>query len=319
MKRILMLGAAAAAVMALCGLQAMAQEGAPRREGPAGKAGKPGDGEALVSRLTESLKLTADEAGKVKQILQTFRQSNENWMKEHSEELKDAQEQMNAARKDGNKEGLKAARDAMEKVQATRKDLVENLKKQLTDVPLTAEQVEKIVAVLVPPMGPRPAMRMMGLLRQVELTPEQQEKARKIVEQAQADAEKAEGPEAKEAAMKAAFEKIKAEVLTDDQRKALEKLEKMAPAVSEGGLVDGLPEVFSGLKLSDEQWTKARAIWEAASKNPPAGENRREARREVIKKIADEVLTPEQKEQLNKLMEGGAPVKRPRAGAAGQN
>src|ERR1035437_9991246 len=278
MKRNLLLGVIGIVVVGVLAFQAMAQERPPPR-GPGGARpnGRPGDPEVLVSRLTEALQLTAEQAGKVKQILQTFRQANENWVKEHGQELKDLQEKALAARKDGKPEEVKALRDAMEKIQASRKDLLENVKKQLADVPLTPEQVEKVMGALAPPMAPRPAMRMMNLIRQLNLTPEQQEKARKIVEQAQVDAEKAEGPAAKDEVKKAAFDKIKTDVLTDDQRKLLEKLEKLGPAVAEG-LVEGLPEVLTGLKLSDDQWAKARTIWEEASKNPPSGENRREAR-----------------------------------------
>ena len=327
MKRSLALGVAMLVAATLLSPRAAAQD-RPRHDGD---APKPAVREKVIERLIEELQLTADQATKVKQVLDTFKQANENWEKEHGQELKDAREKLQAARKDANQDDLKAARGVMMKIEATRKDLVDNLRKQLAEVPLTAEQVDKIVRFVAPPLGPgqrppegpgplRPFMRPMAVLRELNLSDQQMAQAKKVLDGAKAAADKAEGPKAKEELLKAAFERVKKEILTDEQREKLTDLEKAAQAAAGSGAGAGagdeLPPMLRPLNLSDDQKTKAKAILADAMKAADSPEKKREAVRAALKKISDDVLTADQQEALKKIMEGGKPASRPARPAA---
>ncbi len=234
-----LLGAMVLIALGLLTLEAMAQD-APKREGAgreaapatAGRpAAKAGDPEVLVARLTRALDLTADQAAKVKQVLQAFRQSMENWRREHAQELQDAQQKLQAARQEGKGEALKAARELVRKLQAGRQELIDNLKKQLAEVPLSAEQVEKIAGAVekVREATVDAVARIHAVLGKLDLTEEQKAAAKKIMEEARAEAQKAEGPQAKAEILRAALQKIKKEVLTDEQRKNLGEAQKDSP------------------------------------------------------------------------------------------
>jgi hypothetical protein len=121
---------------------------------------------------------------------------------------------------------------------------------------------------------------------------------RKIAEQAQADAEKAADAKAREDIVKAAVDKIKADVLNDAQRKELAQVEKVAQAIGEN-----FAPLFAGLKVTDEQIPKIKAIWDEAMKKADPSGNRREIIQAAIKKIGDDVLTPDQRDQLQKNLE----------------
>jgi methyl-accepting chemotaxis protein len=233
-----LLGAMVLIAVGLLALEAMAQD-APKREGARQEAAaakadrpaaRPGDPEVLVARLTQALDLTADQAGKVKQVLQAFRQSMENWRKEHAQELQDAQKKLQAARDEG-KDALKAAREAVQKIQAGRQELIDSLKKQLAEVPLTAEQVEKITNAVekVREAAADAMTRIQAVLGKLDLTEEQKAAAKKIIEEARAEAKKTEGPRAKAEVLRSALQKIRNEVLTEEQRKKLGEAQKDAP------------------------------------------------------------------------------------------
>lgn len=66
--------------------------------------------------------------------------------------------------------------------------------------------------------------RMHGVVKGLDLTADQKAQVREILKTARADAAKAGTPEAKKAVLKAAFNKIKKDVLTDAQRQKLEQM-----------------------------------------------------------------------------------------------
>jgi Spy/CpxP family protein refolding chaperone len=78
---------------------------------------------------------------------------------------------------------------------------------------------------------------MRHLLAELRLTPDQRAKIRAILEPARAAAQQAADHHAKMKILRDAFEKVKAEVLTDEQRKELESLRdrQEGPAAPRGG------------------------------------------------------------------------------------
>jgi chromosome segregation ATPase len=162
--------------------------------------------------------------------------------------------------------------------------------------------MRKVEALLEPGRAGAPAMRLAAMLSRLNLTDDQKEKVAKIQEETKAAVEKADGPQAKAEAVRAALEKIKKDILTDEQRKALAELEKAGPAAGEG-----LPPMLAALKgLTDEQKAKIKDIWAEALKNAASADNKRQVMREALDKIAEQVLTADQKEELKKAMGPGA-------------
>ncbi|MFB3893852.1 MAG: hypothetical protein ACE15C_17710 [Phycisphaerae bacterium] len=149
------------------------------------------------------------------------------------------------------------------------------------------EQPAKDPAVSRPGLG--------ALANLPSLTDEQKARIKEIMEAARADAEKADGREAKVKAMRDAMDKIVKDVLTDDQRKAVEDLKaKFA----------GAGDMMAKFRLTDEQKAKAKEIIEAAKADAAKAEGP-EAKMKVFKdafdKLVKDVLTEEQQKALEEL------------------
>ncbi|HUT57127.1 MAG TPA: hypothetical protein VNA25_04550, partial [Phycisphaerae bacterium] len=224
-------------------------------------------------------------------------------------------QKMREARTSDDKEQAQKAREQMTKLTADRAKLNENVTKQLSEV-LTKEQMEKVNQFLAPRgrQGNQPWMQVMGALRRLELTEEQQKKVEALRKEATEAARKAENPQARQKVMTDMVEKIKTDVLTAEQRKKLEEIIKQQPRRGAG-----LPRFLEQLNLSDEQKAKAKAIWDEALKKAGEGnrEDRGKAMQEAMKKISEEVLTAEQREQMKKAREGQRPARRPRGQGGG--
>ena len=147
----------------------------------------------------------------------------------------------------------------------------------------------------------------------LDLTEEQQTAIAEIREQARADAEAAETPQARREIMQAAHDGIMA-VLTDEQ---IEKLEQLRPETPWGpggpgrgyqgigprgpfGGPDGTPPVFEVLDLTEEQKTAIDEIREQARTDAEAAETR-EVRREIMQTAHEEILALLTDEQVEKL------------------
>ncbi|MHC4981975.1 MAG: hypothetical protein ACYTF6_02265 [Planctomycetota bacterium] len=232
-------------------------------------------GKEPLERLASELKLTEEQQKQVSEILQTHRQAVENWQKENGPKLKELHEQMR-------------------KVLETRKELVEGLHKQLAEV-LTDEQVEKAKKILRRrhPRAPG-VMRRPGAMWRLDLTEEQKEAAKKIMQEAKEAAKKAEGREAKAKIFRDAHEKIISSVLTDQQR---EKMKEMRKAPRD--------RLFKWLDLTAEQRTQAEAVMKKAfeeAKKAESAEAKREIIRNARKKVFDEVLTEQQRKKIKDRM-----------------
>ena len=190
-----------------------------------------------------------------------------------------AKEIMDAARIEANKAQdvetkMKIFRDAAEKVR--------------TDV-LTAEQRQQ-VDDLRGKLG-------FGGGAQFKLTDEQKAKAKAIMDAAKADAEKATDAAAKIKILKDAFDTIKAEVLTDEQRKQADEMQQKLAAGFEG-----LAGRLIGAKLTDEQKAKAKEIIDAAKADAEKAadlEAKINIAKEAFEKIKNEVLTADQRKALD--------------------
>jgi Spy/CpxP family protein refolding chaperone len=148
---------------------------------------------------------------------------------------------------------------------------------------------------------------MHDAFKSLNLTEDQQAKAKEILEQA--------GKEAR-AIMEAARKKITEEVLTDQQRKQLEQLKKESQAKWEEAFLGR----FKKLGLTAEQQKKLDQIMaEARTKAEKAQgpEAKRQVLREVVEEIREKVLTESQREQFKK---GPGPwgTARPVAGPRGR-
>jgi Spy/CpxP family protein refolding chaperone len=141
---------------------------------------------ARIRRALAALDLSADQKAQVEKILQDARTQAEQ------------------------------AKDPAEKAKILRTALQEIRTKVLS-----AEQAEKLAKLLTQEV-PRP----MAMLEKLNLSAEQKEQVQKILQEAREKAAAAEDPQAKAQIIKAAWEKIQKDVLTDQQRQQLQELRK---------------------------------------------------------------------------------------------
>ncbi len=276
----------------------------PREGGPRARRGERG------AKFIEALKLTEEQKAPVMQILETHREAMMNWMKENGPTLRELHQKLGRGRGRGPKgpdaakppvdqEARQQAMAQMRELMEERRAMADNVLKQL-DEHLTDEQMA--VAGKVIGGGPRGTRRggpPMRLLRALELTDEQKTKVRETMEAAREAARKAE-PGERRGAFEAAWKSVVDNVLTDAQRAKLEELKKNAPK-RRGP--DGGPHA---LDLTEDQKAQIREIMQDARAKMKDADGR-EARREIFmaarKQIADEVLTPEQREKARKFRE----------------
>jgi Spy/CpxP family protein refolding chaperone len=289
----------AAGVM-LAGMTSLAlaqgpERGEGRRErassGPSGERPRP------LERLLKDLNLTEDQQKQVRQIMDTQRQAMENWRKENQAALKDLQKQLEDAKESGDKDKIKTARQEIEKIEQSRKALHENLIKQLKDV-LTPDQLEKARKFLEQGREQfreeHPALRMLEGLKALDLTEEQKTQARAILDQARKKTDAATDPKEKEAAMKAAREKIESDVLTEPQRRKVRRLEG----------ANALLKAIQRLNLTDDQKKQIHAIMEDSKAQAEKAQTDREKmdiHRQAFKKVHDTVLTDQQRQELKDM------------------
>ncbi|MCK4602495.1 MAG: Spy/CpxP family protein refolding chaperone [Phycisphaerae bacterium] len=252
--------------------QDTANEG-PAEKGPAKEYER---GEPFMEQLTKGLELTDKQVEQVRQIVKTHRQAAANFRKEHAEELKAIREKLKKAGKEGDAEALKAAREEKHKLLKQRKKLHDDMTAQLKEV-LSEEQFAKAKGFFAKHMQRRHDMRIMAVLRKLDLSKEQRAAVKKIWDEAKAKCKEAEDRNKAEI-MKAAMEQIKKDVLNDEQRDELKLKEMMAKRGDHRG-------PFQRLNLTDEQREKIRRIMH-----------------EARDRIEKEVLTEDQRKQLRKCV-----------------
>ena len=91
-------------------------------------------GEARLEHLTKALNLTEDQQTQIKQILETQSQANENWRKEHGQELRDLHQQVQKARQENDTEALKAATQKFRELFKDRREAEKNVRDQIAAV-----------------------------------------------------------------------------------------------------------------------------------------------------------------------------------------
>jgi len=147
------------------------------------------------------------------------------------------------------------------------------------------------------------------MLERAGLTPEQKESAKAIMQAARTQAESATDREAKAKIFREAMEKVKATVLTDEQRK---KLETAREGPGSGGpdaggetvadrVKDNLARLTERLSLTPAQQEAAREILKAAHEQAQGAtdpEAKAKALREAMEKIRATVLTDEQRKKM---------------------
>ena len=259
-----------AAVLALSAVWALAQNAAA----PAASATGPGDAvKARGEQTAGRLGLSAEQRGEMRAI------------------LKAAQEQaQNAPDREAK---AKILREAMEKVKTT---------------VLNDEQRKKWDGVRESVVD-RARERGGEMLERAGLTPEQKESAKAIMQAARTQAESATDREAKAKIFREAMEKVKATVLTDEQRKKLETArEGRGPDGPDAGgetvadrVKDNLARLTERLSLTPAQQEAAREILKAAHEQAQGAtdpEAKAKALREAMEKIRATVLTDEQRKKM---------------------
>jgi len=281
----------------------------PHKERPAAGAKELRGELEKVGELLKDMTLTEPQRKQVDQILDTDRQAVGNWMKDHAEDLKAAKAKLEEAQKSGDKDQVREAREAIAKILATRADPHENLMKQLSEV-LTKEQMDKVRAAL----PPRMEGKLDGLGANIErlgLDDKQREQVKAIMDPAREAAAKADGADAKRQILKDALEKIRTDVLTEDQRKKLESMKpnkedglasRPTTRAGKGEIFEALTQLREKLNFTDDQKSKIEDIVKAtreAMKSAQGAEAKRAALKDGWKKIED-AMTPDQKALLEK-------------------
>lgn len=272
---------------------ALAQQ--PERPRPGRPERRPGrrPAGAMYERMVGQLNLEGAQQTRVKQMLQTHRQAVENWRKLHGEDLRSLQRQAAKAREERDEKAVRRIRAEMAKINRDQEKQRERLHAQILEV-LKGEQKERFARLvlrsrrLLSPIGRvRLALLVVGLNRV------QRGKADKIVAATEVASAKITGRRERTALLNKAVQEIKTKVLLDEAKGR--KLDQL--------LREGRGGAFARLNLSAEQQKKVNDIMAAVRDAEP--EDRRAAWREAMRKIREEVLTGEQREQLQRLREQG--------------
>lgn len=321
MNRCFVAAIAAVAAIGMTWSTTFAQDGAtrPKRERPrlerperpdrpdkGERATRPGRdmGKNLLDTLIKELKLTADQAKQLAQAVEAQKQAVQNWDKEHGAEAAKLRQQIDDARKAGEREKVRDLMEQARKLAESRKALHENFMKQLEDV-LTKEQMEKARGFfaqnrpLTPATGAIGFERIKAAIAQIDLGDDQKAKIEEILKAARTEAEKTDGLEAKAKIWRDAFDKIRTDVLTEEQRKTLAEVKP--PGMPE------LEKLLEKLNLTQDQKGKIQDIVQDARKKAAQakGDELKAIWQAAHKKILDDVLTPEQRKQLQDFRKEG--------------
>ncbi len=139
---------------------------------------------------------------------------------------------------------------------------------------------------------------MERMTEKLNLTPDQQSKVRDILQQARADAANAPDPQAKHEVFKAAFTRIRTDVLNDQQRAEFQQMKRHWHHGHHKMMG------YRALNLTPEQQAQVKAIWQQAkadAANAPGKQARHTVFRAAKEKIDATVLTPEQRDQLAQM------------------
>ena len=237
--------------------------------------------EAVVRTLT----LTPEQQKQVDQVLASYRQDLQKFNTDNAADIRAARQEMQQARQGGDAEAVKAAQEKQKAIDAKRKVVEDSLRKQLATV-LTREQMVKVERMA----GPAGSFdRLIEATKKLELTPDKQGKLTGIVRTADSDAKLKTDDAEKVTVYRDATTKVM-ELLTDEQKTKLQQVQRQAQ----------MADMFRGLNTTPEQDKKIQEILDAAA----ADAGNRQAMRDAMQKITQEVLTPEQRTQMQERMRG---------------
>lgn len=302
MKRSLVAAVVAAACIVLVSGLAYAQEkGDGQKQGQRGGHGGPGGPgghgnwptpDQMLEQMKANLNLTPEQVTQIQKMVDDQKAAVAAWEKENGEKMRELREKARGE----DKEVAKSAGDEMRTLMQSRMQLGREFMTKIESV-LTEEQRAKARELLQQRMGGRFDV-IHAIKTSLKLTDDQKAKVEEILKGARGEDGKP-NPEA----MKAAIEKIKSDVLTEDQRKQLAEMEKQAMRNHEG---PGLQEQLKNLKLTEDQQKQVDSILAEARKKAEGaeGDARREIMREAGKKIITEVLTEEQRKEFRQSFGG---------------
>jgi Spy/CpxP family protein refolding chaperone len=243
----------------------------------------------------------ADRAS-INQKVETATQAQANWEKEHAEELKTLAEKMRQAREDNDDKATQELRAKRTALTAQRDQVEEKLHLEVLGMVKDAAKREALARqILRGRMGLSQAARIRLALAVLELTADQKAQAEKILAAAAEEAAKAADFRAAGEVWRKATDDVKAKAIANEDK--AKKFDDLLRPAAAGGM-------FANLKLTAEQQKKVDGIMEEARKKADAAQpdERRTIMREAMDKIRNEVLTEEQRKQLQERPAG------PRAG-----
>ncbi|MCY2929214.1 MAG: hypothetical protein NTV86_06905 [Planctomycetota bacterium] len=150
----------------------------------------------------------------------------------------------------------------------------------------------------------QPDIRLSAIVDKVDLTGEQKAQVAAVADAAQADADKEPTPDGKFLVWTKAVTKIKADILTEAQRKKYED----TPASIKPGM--GLMSMAERLGLSDEQRVQVKGLIagaEASAQKASTPGDRHKIWMDAFEDIQKKVLTPDQQARLNGQPMGAKP------------
>ncbi|MDD4061974.1 MAG: hypothetical protein PHW08_14910, partial [Kiritimatiellae bacterium] len=176
--------------------------------------------EAFRLRLLAAARPTPDQEVQLDQILQTYRQSLENWHRQNDEKRKALQRLQQDALQSGDQGTLQAVQRDLRAMMASQRELRQTLLNQMEDV-LDKEQFARVRLACKPEFaGPA----VLELLRQLQLTEGQNQQIQTLLDQAAKTSRSKSDPADREEIMNDAIEEMQQVVLTPPQRDALLRL-----------------------------------------------------------------------------------------------
>ena len=258
-----------------------------------------------VNELIASLHLTPGQQTRVTQIFDTHRQALANWQSTNDPKMEELRGKIREARRNQQDEQAKALADELQTIVDSRRQFQEELFKQLKDV-LDDEQMLQVQDFF----SGRFRMPFMMSLQRIELTDAQKDHVWQVLQAAKAQVKATEDANKRMELIRGAYDKIKSEVLTAEQRTKLEELMQRPGRP--------LQTRFMGVELTLAQTQQAEAIRREATtkaRDVQDREERRKIMQESTQRIMKEVLTDEQRRQIESAGQPpGGPIGEPREG-----
>jgi hypothetical protein len=169
---------------------------------------------------------------------------------------------------------------------------------------LTAMSVLATAAAVAADPATQPARKAPMHAKALGLSDEQKAAARAIMQKARDDAAKAQTKEQRVQIYKAALAKIRAEVLTEEQRAKVDQLRQRIRETCGRAAREGLAQAGGQLGLSDEQKASAQEILSAARQQAQQAATvaeKAKIMREAFAKVRSDVLNDQQRAKADEM------------------